>query len=124
MTASRPGEQEPNSACCLFLGKKKQNYPCLFTVNVSVCVCVYAQLCPILCHTMDFGPQGSLEFSRQEYWSGLSLSTLGDLPDLGIEPVSLASLALIGRLFTTVSPEVLSGCFCHIMAHRISKDIK
>ena len=93
-------------------------------VCVCVCVCVYAQLCPTLCHPMDCGPPGSLEFSRQEYWSGLSFSTLGDLPDLGIEPVSLVPLALIGRFFTTVSPEVLSGCLCHIIAHRISKDIK
>ena len=33
-------------------------------------------------------------FSRQEYWSGLSCSLPGDLPDSGIEPVSPASLAV------------------------------
>ena len=43
----------------------------------------------------------SMEFSRQEYWSGLSLPTLGNLPDLGIEPTSLASPALAGGFFTT-----------------------
>ena len=26
------------------------------------------------------------EFSRQAYWSGLPFPSLGDLPDLGIEP--------------------------------------
>ena len=31
-----------------------------------------------------------MEFSRQEYWSGLSFPSLGDLPDLGIEPRSPA----------------------------------
>ena len=31
----------------------------------------------------------SMEFSRQEYWSGLPFPTPGDLPDPGIEPVSL-----------------------------------
>ena len=37
----------------------------------------------------------STGFSRQEYWSGLPFSsTPGDLPDPGIEPVSLASPAL------------------------------
>ena len=32
----------------------------------------------------------SMGFSRQEYWSGLSFSSLGDLPDPGIEPGSSA----------------------------------
>ena len=32
----------------------------------------------------------SMEFSRQEYWSGYSFPSPGDLPDPGIEPESLA----------------------------------
>ena len=32
----------------------------------------------------------SIGFPRQEYWSGLSFSPPGDLPDLGIEPGSPA----------------------------------
>ena len=39
-----------------------------------------------------------MRFSRQEYWSGLPLSTPGDLPEPGIEPTSPA---LAGRFFTT-----------------------
>ena len=31
----------------------------------------------------------SLEFSRQEYWSGLPCSPLVDLPNQGIEPICL-----------------------------------
>ena len=31
-----------------------------------------------------------MEFSRQEYWSGLPLSSLGDIPDPGIKPESPA----------------------------------
>ena len=30
----------------------------------------------------------SMEFSRQEYWSGLPCPSLGDLPDPGMEPRS------------------------------------
>ena len=30
----------------------------------------------------------SMDFSRQEYWSGLPFPTLGDLSDPGIEPES------------------------------------
>ena len=42
-----------------------------------------------------------MEFSRQEYWSGLPVPPPGDLPNPGIEPVSLMSPALADRLFTT-----------------------
>ena len=45
-----------------------------------------------------------MEFSRQEYWSGVVFPTPGGLPDLGVKPVSLASPALAGRFFTTVPP--------------------
>ena len=37
----------------------------------------------------------------QEYWSGLPCPTPGDLPDPGIEPVSLAFPALTGTFLTT-----------------------
>ena len=47
----------------------------------------------------------SMEFSRQKYWSELLFSTPGVLPDPGIELTSLASPALAGRFFTTMSPE-------------------
>ena len=50
----------------------------------------------------------SMEFSGQEYWSGLPFPTPGNLPDPGIEPVSPASPALSGKLSTTVPPEALS----------------
>ena len=46
-----------------------------------------------------------MEFSRQEYWSGLPFSTPRDIPDPGIKPISLASPALPGRFFTTGPPE-------------------
>ena len=45
-----------------------------------------------------------MEFSRQEYWRGLPFPPQGDLPDPGIEPVSLASPVLVGGFFTTAPP--------------------
>ena len=39
-----------------------------------------------------------MEFSKQEYWSGLPFSSPGDLPDPGIEHMSPV---LAGRLFIT-----------------------
>ena len=35
--------------------------------------------------TVALQPSLSMEFSKQEYWSGLSLPSPGDLPNLGIE---------------------------------------
>ena len=43
----------------------------------------------------------SMGFSRQEYCSGLPYSPPGDLPDLGIQPMSLASPVLAGGFFAT-----------------------
>ena len=43
----------------------------------------------------------SMGFSRQEYWSGLTFPTPGNLPDPGIKPVSLMSPGLAGGFFTT-----------------------
>ena len=42
----------------------------------------------------------SIEFSRQEYWSELPFPTPGDLPDPGVEPVSLVFPELAGGFFT------------------------
>ena len=46
------------------------------------------QSCPALCDPMDCSHQDplSMEFSRQEHWSGLPFSSLGDLLHPGIEP--------------------------------------
>ena len=43
----------------------------------------------------------SMEFSRQEYWSGLPFPPPGDLPKSGIKPPSLVSPVLASRFFTT-----------------------
>ena len=52
----------------------------------------------------------SMEFSRQEYWSGLPFPSPGDFPDLGIEPVSPA---LAGGFFTT-EPLVVGSPTTHV----------
>ena len=47
----------------------------------------------------------SMEFSRQEYWSGLPYPTPRDLPDPGIKPTCPASPALADR-FSTTKPTI------------------
>ena len=67
---------------------------CLCIVLVSACFVaslsqtLVTQSCPTLCDSMDYSPQVplSMEFSRQEFWSGLPFPSPGHLPSLGIEP--------------------------------------
>ena len=61
------------------------------------------QSCLTVCDPMDCSLQAplSMGFSRQEYWSELPFPSPGDLPDPGIEPISLMSPALAGKFFTT-----------------------
>ena len=64
------------------------------------------QSCPTLCNPMDCSLPAplSMGFSRQEYWSGLPCPPPGDLPDPGIEPASLISLALAGGSLPLAPP--------------------
>ena len=75
------------------------------TINISVCVCVlsrfsYVQLFATL-WTIARQASLSMEFSRQECWSGLPFLSPGDLPDPGIEPVSPTAPTLTARFFPT-----------------------
>ena len=76
----------------------------ILNIGQRVCVCSVAQSCPALCNPMDCSPPGSMEFSRQEYWSGLPFPSPGDPPGSGIRPASLAVAALAGRFFTIPPP--------------------
>ena len=75
-------------------------------------VCVLTQPCPTLCNPMHCIRQAplSIEFFRQEYWSGLLFPPPGDLPHPGVQSESLASPALTGRLFTTEPPGKTNKC--------------
>ena len=58
------------------------------------CVWLFVTLCTVACQAPL-----SMEFSREEYWSGLPFPTLGDLPGPGIEPEYPASPALADGFF-------------------------
>ena len=73
----------------------------LFGAESESCNCVRFFATP---WTIAYQAPLSMEFSRQEYWSGLPYPSPGDLPDPGIKPTSLGSLALAGGFFTTVPP--------------------
>ena len=67
-----------------------------------MCECLVTQLYLILCDPIDLARWAplSMGFARQEYWSGLPFPPPGDLPDTGIEPMTLVSPALAGGFFT------------------------
>ena len=52
----------------------------------------------------------SMGFSRQEYWSELPCPPPGDLPDLGLEPVTPASPALQAGSLPTEPPGKPRSC--------------
>ena len=66
-----------------------------------MCVCVQSCLTLQPPETVAHQAPLSMEFSRQEYWSGLPFPTPGDLPNPGIKAVCLMPPALAGGFFTT-----------------------
>ena len=79
------------SFCCDILLQGSEEAYLTATYDVTM-TCVFS-------HVQLFSTSGtvacqaplSMEFPRQEYWSGLPFPTPGDLPDPGIEPESLSS---------------------------------
>ena len=73
---------------------------------------IHVRLCVIL---WTAAHQASLSkgFSGQEYWRGLPRPPAGDLPNPGIEPMSLTSPALAEGFFAT-STTTRKGKMCCI----------
>ena len=97
----------PNTLSLLLLLQKRQLGFCFVFLYLIVHAC-----CELSCFsnvqlfatlwTVTHQTPLSMDFSRQEYWSGLPFLSPGYLLDPGIELASLASpaLALAGRFFT------------------------
>ena len=64
--------------------------PCVHA-QLLICVKFFATPCTLACQAPL-----SMEFSRQEYWSELPFPSPRDLPNPGIEPVSLVFPVLAG----------------------------
>ena len=76
----------------------------MIIANRKPCVCAKSlQSCPVVCDPMNYSPPGSsvhgIAQGRILEWVAISFSRGSSHP--GIEPLSLMSLALAGRLFTT-----------------------
>ena len=72
--------------------------PNFFTLNITIVFwCLYIHVCVLSCVQVFVTPWTvahktplSMEFSTQEYWSGLPFPPPGDLPNPAIEPGSPA----------------------------------
>ena len=87
-----------------------------------------AQLCPTLCNPMDYSLPGSSVHGilKARISEQVPFPPPGDLPDPGIESVSLAFPELAGRFFTTVphgKPQYKFGwLFINVcLTHKISR---
>ena len=81
--------------------KGKMWYPHLQTFFVCVLSCVRLFATP---WTVVHQAPLSMGFPRHEYQNGLPFPPPGDVPDPGVEPMSLASPTLAGGFFMTAPP--------------------
>ena len=76
---------------------KSASLPCILSHFSRVCLCMIPWT---VAHQVPL----SMGFSRQKYRSGLPCPPPGDLPNLGVKPVSLMSPTLAGVFFPTSAP--------------------
>ena len=97
----------------------------IYTTYRNVCTCIYAymlsyfsrvQLCETLWIVAHQTPL-SMGFPGQEYWSGLTFPSPGDLPDPGIKLESLTFSAMASGFFTTSTTCGLPSMGSHRVRH-------
>ena len=71
--------------CCNSWGHKELDTTEWLNWTEYCCYCSITESCPTLCSPMDLAHQAplSMEFPRQEYWSGLPFPSPGHLPTQG-----------------------------------------
>ena len=87
---------------CLLLLPPLNVFQIHMLLGVCVCLCVCAFSCVQLFATpwtTVLQTPLSMEFFKQEYWSGLPLLTPGDFPDPGMEPTPPVPPAFASRFF-------------------------
>ena len=94
--------------CCFFLTMFEAKF--FFSLYTQFICCVLFSHVQLFATPWTVAHQAplSLEFSRQEYWSGLPFPSPGDLPDPGIKPGSPALQA------DSLPSEPPGRCVCSI----------
>ena len=87
-----------------FDADKSLSFTNFLFLDILMHACLVTQLCQTLCNPSDSSLSARLlcpwDFFRQEYWSGLPCPPSGDLPNPGMEPMSLMPPVLAGGFFT------------------------
>ena len=100
ISLSRESSQPRNQTLVFSLGRGVLFHLQMLFIVFRVCACVPSRFSCVrlLAVSGVIASQIplSMEFSRQESWSGLPCPPPGDLPDPGMEPVSPAAPALSG----------------------------
>ena len=99
-TLSHPSPTPPSLPLCLLFAIRLPGAGCEVPNDLS------PKINPISPHVPSCGCLGSLGVEGQEYWSGCSFLSPGDLPDLGIEPRSPARQA---NSLLTEPPGLIQG---------------
>ena len=93
-----PWSEEPGKLQSMGLQRVGQDWAINSYFCLLSCACVLSRFSRVLLFatlwTVTRQASVSMEFSRQEFWSGFPCPPLGDLPDPGIEPTSPVALAL------------------------------
>ena len=103
---ARKSKSHPNQLTFVHEEKELDSFPFLMIHLYNNHVCVWVLSSSVVSDSVTPWTVAnkallSVEFSRQEYWSGMPFPSLGDLPNPGIKP---ESPALAGEFFTTAPP--------------------
>ena len=82
-------------------------YMCMCMFSRFSCVPLFVTL-----WTVAFQAPLSMGFSRRDYWCGLPYLPPGDLPDLGMEPMSACISCISGRFFAHWTTWEAHVCVC------------
>ena len=92
----------------IFSYEAQKRLECWISYSLS-CVWLFVTPWTVACQALL-----SMEFSKQEYWKGLPLPTPGDLPNLGIKPVSPALASWLYHWATIIQIMLIRFCCFHL----------
>ena len=105
-----PTNRVPVFWLCISLTKYGESFCLISNHNRHACAFSWVQLCATL-RTIAHQDPLTMEFSEQEYWSGLPSLPPGDLPSSQMNQNCISCISCFGRwVLTTEPPQHNEGC--------------